>query len=197
MTTTNSLTHGATGQLDRPKRADARRNYDKLIAAARDAFAEQGTSASLEEVARRAEVGIGTLYRHFPSRQDLLEAVYIEEVEDVCRQADELAELPPWEALAEWLHRVVAYVGRKHALAQELWNYLDRDAPVFSGCRTALFAAGGPLLERAQAAGEVRPDVSFEDVIQMVGGIGKNPATPPDQVERILDIAIDGLRYRG
>src|SRR5215217_7437346 len=95
--------------LERPKRADARRNYDKLIAAARDAFAELGTSASLEEIARRAGVGIGTLYRHFPSRQDLLEAVYVEEVEEVCQSAEELGELPPWEALAAWLHRVSRY----------------------------------------------------------------------------------------
>jgi AcrR family transcriptional regulator len=182
--------------VQRPKRADARRNYDKLIAAARDAFAEHGTSASLEEVARRAGVGIGTLYRHFPSRQDLLEAVYVEEVEQVCQSADELADLPPWEALAGWLHRVVAYVGRKHALAEELWNYLDRDAEVFRGCRTALFAAGEPLLERAQQAGAVRHDANLDDILQIVGGIGKNPTTPPDQVEHVLDIALDGLRYR-
>jgi AcrR family transcriptional regulator len=182
--------------VQRPKRADARRNYDKLIAAARDAFAEHGTSASLEEIARRAGVGIGTLYRHFPSRQDLLEAVYVEEVEEVCQSADELADLPPWEALAGWLHRVVAYVGRKHALAEELWNYLDRDAEVFRGCRTALFAAGGPLLERAQQAGAVRRDANLDDILQIVGGIGKNPTTPPDQVAHVLDIALDGLRYR-
>jgi len=182
--------------LERPKRADARRNYDKLVAAARDAFAEHGTSASLEEVARRAGVGIGTLYRRFPSRQDLLEAVYVEELADVCQSADELTDLPPWEALSAWLHRLVEYVGRKHALAEELWNYLDRDAEFFSGCRTALFAAGEPLLARAQAAHEVREDVDYNDVIQMVGGIGKNPATPPEQVARILDIALDGLRYR-
>jgi len=185
-----------TPLLQRPKRADARRNYDKLVAAARDAFAEHGTSASLEEVARRAGVGIGTLYRRFPSRQDLLEAVYVEELADVCRSADELTDLPPWEALSAWLHRLVEYVGRKHALAEELWNYLDRDAEFFSGCRTALFVAGEPLLARAQAAHEVREDVDYNDVIQMVGGIGKNPATPPEQVARILDIALDGLRYR-
>lgn len=185
-----------TPLLQRPKRADARRNYDKLVAAARDAFAEHGTSASLEEVARRAGVGIGTLYRRFPSRQDLLEAVYVEELADVCQSADELTDLPPWEALSAWLHRLVEYVGRKHALAEELWNYLDRDAEFFSGCRTALFVAGEPLLARAQAAHEVREDVDYNDVIQMVGGIGKNPATPPDQVARILDIALDGLRYR-
>jgi AcrR family transcriptional regulator len=185
-----------TPLLQRPKRADARRNYDKLVAAARDAFAEHGTSASLEEVARRAGVGIGTLYRRFPSRQDLLEAVYVEELADVCQSADELTDLPPWEALSAWLHRLVEYVGRKHALAEELWNYLDRDAEFFSGCRTALFVAGEPLLARAQAAHEVREDVDYNDVIQMVGGIGKNPATPPGQVARILDIALDGLRYR-
>jgi len=185
-----------TPLLQRPKRADARRNYDKLVAAARDAFAEHGTSASLEEVARRAGVGIGTLYRRFPSRQDLLEAVYVEELADVCQSADELTDLPPWEALSAWLHRLVEYVGRKHALAEELWNYLDRDAEFFSGCRTALFVAGEPLLARAQAAHEVREDVDYNDVIQMVGGIGKNPATPPEQVARILDIAFDGLRYR-
>jgi AcrR family transcriptional regulator len=185
-----------TPLLQRPKRADARRNYDKLVAAARDAFAEHGTSASLEEVARRAGVGIGTLYRRFPSRQDLLEAVYVEELADVCQSADELTDLPPWDALSAWLHRLVEYVGRKHALAEELWNYLDRDAEFFSGCRTALFVAGEPLLARAQAAHEVREDVDYNDVIQMVGGIGKNPATPPEQVARILDIALDGLRYR-
>src|ERR671919_2041623 len=113
--------------IERPKRADARRNYDKLIGAARDVFAEHGTSASLEEIARRAGVGIGTLYRHFPSRQDLLEAVYVEEVEEVCKSDGELGDLPPWEAISAWLHRLVSYVGRKQALAQELWNYLDRD----------------------------------------------------------------------
>jgi len=182
--------------VERPKRVDARRNYGKLIAAARDAFAEHGTSASLEEIARRAGVGIGTLYRHFPSRQDLLEAVYVEEVEEVCQSAGELTDLPPWEALAEWLHRVVGYVGRKHALAEELWNYLDRDAEVFRGCRAALFAAGEPLLARAQQAGAVRHDANLDDILQIVGGIGKNPTTPPDRIEHVLDIALDGLRYR-
>jgi AcrR family transcriptional regulator len=192
----------ATAEFDisrfvkRPARADARRNYDKLIAAARDVFAEDGTSASLERVARRAGVGAGTLYRHFPSRQHLLEAVYIEEIEEVCRSAGELADLPPWEALSAWLHRVVDYVGRKQALAEELWNYLDRDAEFFRGCRAAIFAAGEPLLARAQEAGAVRPDTDLEDVLQIVGGIGKNPTTPPDRVQRVLDIALDGLRYR-
>jgi AcrR family transcriptional regulator len=176
----------ATDQLvqTRPKRADARRNYDKVVAAAR------------EEIARRAEVGIGTLYRHFPNRQALLEAVYVDEVEAVSRSATELAELPPWDALVGWLHRFVGYLATKQALAQELLNYVDRDAELFQSCRTALWAAGGPLLERAQSARVVRADTDLSEVIQMVGGIAKIPASAPGQIDHILDIALDGLRYR-
>src|ERR1700694_3482572 len=101
----------------RPKRADARRNYEKVVAAAREAFAEGGKATSLEEIARRAQVGIGTLYRHFPTRQALLEAVYVDEVEALCRSADDLADLLPWDALIAWLHRFVAYLFTKRALA--------------------------------------------------------------------------------
>jgi AcrR family transcriptional regulator len=180
----------------RPKRADARRNYEKVVAAAREAFAAGGASTSLEEIARRAEVGIGTLYRHFPNRQALLEAVYVDEVEALCRSAADLAELPPWEALVSWLHRFVAYLATKQALAQELLNYVDRDAGVFQHCRAAMYAAGGPLLERAQQAGIVRPDTDLTEVIQMVGGIVKIPAGDPAQIDHILDMALDGLRYR-
>ena len=180
----------------RPKRADARRNYDKILASARDAFAEGGASASLEEIARRAEVGIGTLYRHFPSRQALLEAVYVDEVEALCRSAADLDGLPPWEALVQWLHRFVAYMVTKQALAPELLDYVGRDAPVFQESRAALYAAGGPLLERAPDAGAVRPDTDLAEVIQLVGGIAKIQVSEPGQVDHILDIALDGLRYR-
>jgi AcrR family transcriptional regulator len=180
----------------RPKRADARRNYDKVIAAARDAFAEEGTSASLEEIARRAQVGIGTLYRHFPNRQALLEAVYVDEVEGMSRSAEGFAELPPWDALVGWLHRFVGYLATKQALAHELLNYVDRDAPLFRSCRSALWAAGEPLLERAQQARVVRPDTNLSEIVQMVGGIAKIPGTEPGQIDHILDIALDGLRYQ-
>jgi AcrR family transcriptional regulator len=179
----------------RPKRADARRNYDKVLAAARDAFAETGASTSLEEIARRAGVGIGTLYRHFPNRQALLEAAYVDEVENLCRSAADLEGLQPWDALVAWLHRFVGYLATKHALAAELLEYVDRDAPLFHSCRAALFTAGEPLLERAQQARVVRPDTDLSEVIQMVGAVAKIPATPPGQVEHILDIALDGLRY--
>ena len=178
----------------RPKRADARRNYDKLIGAAREAFTEEGGSASLEEIARRAGVGIGTLYRNFPTRQDLLEAVYVEEVEAVCQTAEDLMGEPPWEALVAWLHRFLAYIVTKQALAQELFSYLGRDADVFRGCRTAFYAAGDKLLLRAQEVGVVRTDVSIDDEVMLVAGISKMPSTSPEQITRVLDIALEGLR---
>jgi AcrR family transcriptional regulator len=180
----------------RPKRADARRNYDKILASARDTFAEGGASASLEEIARRAEVGIGTLYRHFPSRQALLEAVYVDEVEALCRSAADLDGLPPWEALVRWLHRFVGYMVTKQALAPELLDYVGRDAPVFQESRAALYAAGGPLLARAQDAGAARRDTNLAEVIQLVGGIAKIQVSEPGEIDHILDIALDGLRYR-
>jgi AcrR family transcriptional regulator len=180
----------------RPKRADARRNYENVLAAARSAFAERGPSASLEEIARRAGVGIGTLYRNFPNRQALLEAVYVDELESLCHSAAEFEGMEPWEGFSGWVRRLVAYMATKHALAQELFEYLDRDAPLFQSCRASLFASGEPLLARAQAAGAVRPDTNLSEVIHMVGGISKIPAAEPEQIDHILQIALDGLRYR-
>jgi AcrR family transcriptional regulator len=182
--------------LARPKRADARRNYEKVLVAARDAFAEGGEATALEEIARRAGVGIGTLYRHFPNRQAPLEAVYANEVEEVCRSAAEFDDPDPWVALSGWFERLIAYMATKRALANELLNFLDMDAPLFQNSRAALYAAGEPLLTRAQEAGVVRPDVKFPDVMQMVMGIAKVPAADPAQTEHVLRIALDGLRYR-
>jgi AcrR family transcriptional regulator len=182
--------------IDRPKRADARRNYEKVLTAAREAFAEGGESTALEEIARRAGVGIGTLYRHFPNRQALLEALYVNEVEEVCRSAAELDDADPWEALSSWFERLMGYLATKQALANELLNYFDRDAPLFRVCRTSLYDAGGPLLRRAQDAGRVRPDVEFPQVMQLVMAIAKTPVSDPSQTELMLRIALDGLRYR-
>jgi AcrR family transcriptional regulator len=179
----------------RPLRADAQRNYDKLLAAARDAFAEDGTSATLDDIARRAGVGIATLYRHFPTRQHLLEAVYVDEVQAMARSAADLAELPPWEALDTWLHEYVGFAATKRALAEELLAYIDTDAEVFQACRVAVTGAGDMLLERAQKAGVARPDASFADVGRIVAGIAAIRGTDPEQIERMLDIVLDGLRY--
>ena len=166
------------------------------MAAAREAFAEGGTATSLEEIARRAGVGIGTLYRHFPNRQELLEAVYVDEVEALASSTAELQQLAPWDALVAWLHGFVGYMVTKQALAQELLDYLDRDAELFRGCRKALHDAGEPLLERAQAEQVVRPDVTVEEIVQILLGIAKIPTNEPGQLDRFVAIALDGLRYR-
>jgi AcrR family transcriptional regulator len=192
----NAIDATAETLVARPKRADARRNYDKVLAAAREAFAEGGESTSLEEIARRAGVGIGTLYRNFPNRQALLEALYIDEVEEVCRSAAKLEDADPWEALQGWFESFIGYVATKKALASELLNYLDQDAELFKVCRVSLFEAGEPLLKRAQEAGVVRRDVTIGEVIQMVVGIAKVPSSEPGQTEHLLRIALDGLRYR-
>jgi AcrR family transcriptional regulator len=174
----------------RPKRADARRNYEALLAAAHDVFAERGADAALEEIARRADVGIGTLYRHFPTRQELLEAVYVNEVDQLCRSADDVADAPPWDALVAWIHRFVEYTATKRAIVEEL----AKGSPLFQGCRAEIVTAGTPLLERAQDDGAVRRDVAFDDLLRLFSGITAHPFTEPGQQERVLTIAIDGLR---
>jgi AcrR family transcriptional regulator len=192
----STVENSAQTLVTRPKRADALRNYEKVLTAAREAFAEGGESTSLEEIARRAGVGIGTLYRHFPNRQSLIEALYVGEVEEMRRIAAELDGADPWEALNSWFERFIAYIGTKKALAAELQNYLDPDAELFQVCRTTLFESGEPLLLRAQEAGVVRQDVTIGEVIQMVVGIAKIPSAEPGQNEHILRVALDGLRYR-
>jgi AcrR family transcriptional regulator len=193
--TTTGTDAQVAGLLRRPKRADALRNHEKLVGAALAVFGESGTSASLEDIARRAEVGIGTLYRHFPTRQDLLEAVYIDEVEEMSRKAGDLADLEPWDALVTWLRQFVRFAATKRALAEEMMNTIDAEAPVFVSCRTAITEAGEMLLQRAQGAGEARKDTNFTDVGRMVAGIAAIKATDPEQIDRILDVALDGLRY--
>ena len=184
-------------QLERPRRADALRNYEKVLAAAREAFAEGEESTSLEEIARRAGVGIGTLYRNFPNRQALLEALYINEVEEVSSAAAKFADTgrDPWESFAAWFDQLSGYLATKRALSAELLNYLEPTAPLFQSCRASLYESGAPLLRRAQDAGAVRPDVDIADVMQMVVGIGKIPTGDRAQVQHLLRIALDGLRY--
>ncbi|MDT4916422.1 MAG: hypothetical protein QOI15_977 [Pseudonocardiales bacterium] len=181
---------------DRPLRSDAKRNRELLTVAARAAFAEKGTAASLEDIARRAQVGVGTLYRHFPTRQALLEAVYVDEVEALCRSAADFADREPWDALVLWFDRFVDYVATKRALAEEMMATVSADAPVFRQCHDAIFAAGEPLLARAKDAGVVRADAEFMDVIRMVSGVTMIKNATPGDIRRVLTMALDGLRYR-
>jgi AcrR family transcriptional regulator len=178
----------------RPKRADARRNYDKLVAAAREVFAEQETDATLEEISRRAGVGIGTLYRHFPARENLIEAAYVDGVEEICGAVANHAGEEPWEALTGWLLEVVHFAATKRILADEMFAVMDRDAPFFKSCGGAIYDAGEPLLRRAQEAGVVRDDVDITDVTKMVSGIAGLRTVDTEHAERLVAIALDGLR---
>jgi len=176
----------------RPQRADARRNFDAVLAAAREVFATDGASGSLEEIARRAGVGIGTLYRNFPTRQDLFEAVYVDEVEALARTAEELTGLDPWDALVIWLRRFVGYATTKRAI----YEALDRDSAMFTSCRDIMYGAGRPLLQRAQDAGKARSDVIFEDVLRLINGISGVTFADDDQRDRVLTMALDGVKVQ-
>ncbi|GGW56224.1 TetR family transcriptional regulator [Streptomyces griseoloalbus] len=174
----------------RPHRKDAARNYDALLAAAREAFAEHGSDASLEDVARRAGVGIGTLYRNFPTRRHLFESVYAGEVNDLCRFAEEVTGQEPWEALASWLRRFVDYTVTKRAIREAL----DGESEIFLACRESMYSAGAPLFERAQGAGQARRDIAFDDLLRMVAGITATNFLDDAQRDRVLSVALDGVR---
>jgi AcrR family transcriptional regulator len=179
----------------RPIRADARRNYDLLVAAAREAFAEHGTDTSLEEIARRAGVGIGTLYRRFPSRTALLEAVYVDEIQSVCDRAYGFCDqLEPFDALAAWLRTFVGYGISKKTLATELMDALGKDSESFQVCKAGVRQAGELLFENAKKAGAIRPELQLLDVLRLVSGITMVGDTEPEQAERLLDIVLAGLR---
>jgi AcrR family transcriptional regulator len=179
-------------EVRRPQRADARRNFDALLAAAREVFAEQGADASLEEIARRAGVGIGTLYRNFPSRQELFDAVYVGEVEELCGAARGLSELPPWEAFSAWVDRFARFVATKMAIKQGL----DKDSTTMRDCRGVMVEASEPLFRRAQKAGAIRADAEFDDVLRMLSGITAATYVSDDQRDHVLRMALDGIRAR-
>ncbi|UJP11540.1 TetR/AcrR family transcriptional regulator [Microbacterium sp. KUDC0406] len=175
----------------RPKRADAARNFDALVAAGRAAFAEDGSDASLEDIARRAGVGIGTLYRNFPTRDDLIETLYLSEIDALAASAREVSSLEPWQALRAWLDRFITYVGTKHALLEGL----NRESSVLTQCRYIMLSAGEPLLTRAQQAGEVDPGVTISDVVKLVSGVAAVASFEDEaQRERVINLAINAIR---
>lgn len=174
----------------RPNRADAARNFDALLGAARQVFLERGADVPLAEVATRAGVGIATLFRHFPTREDLVEAVYVTEVDTLCRDAEDLAATAtPKEALDEWIRRFVTYMATK----QVLLTALDRESGAFVACKAALYDAGGPLLDAAQADGSARDDVTIDDVMRFVVGVTSAPVRDDDQQARMVRLAVDAV----
>jgi AcrR family transcriptional regulator len=188
-------TESAQTSTPRPLRADARLNFERLIAAASAAIGELGPNVSLEEVAKRAGVGIGTLYRHFPNRQALLEAVYRDQVDANCALGRELlATKPPAEALPLWLHSLLLLNLNTRGLKEALMA--GEVSPQTSECKASMHAVGGELLARAQEAGAVRRDIETTDLLRLTHSIAlmvEPGAEGAARAERLFDVMVAGL----
>jgi AcrR family transcriptional regulator len=175
------------------KRADAERNRERILTAARTAFADSQADVSMAEVSRRARVGMATLYRNFSSRRELLEALYMDEVDAVCKAAEAIDDETPGGSFSAWLRRFFVYFTSKRHVAAELLQSSGEQSPVFGAGRPRVIAAGLPLLEAAQASHEVRGDLTLDQILDMVVAIAKIPGDP-GYLDPILDAALDGLR---
>jgi AcrR family transcriptional regulator len=182
----------------RPLRADARRNRDALLAAAVQAFSAEGPDVTLESVAAAAGVGIGTLYRHFPNRDALVEAAYRNELERLCDSAEELlATLPAEQAVRQWMERFVDYAVTKRGMAEALRALIAAGGNPFEQSRALMLGALGKLLNAAIADGAVRADLAPADLLATLGGVSMaaGDAAGREQARRVLDLVMDGLRY--
>lgn len=179
---------------DRPLRADARRNYERLVDAARKVFADQGGGASMESIAKQAGVGVGTLYRHFPRRIDVVEAVYRDDVDTLVGSADRgMTELEPWEALEAWLRAYVDYGRAKRTFLNELHEAFEKNPDLKPASRERIIAACERVVKRAQEAGVARTDINGEDLMQLVSPMCMNGTLEADQGGRLLNMILDGL----
>lgn len=189
-----------TKDVARKPRTDALRNHGRLLEAAKTVFSAGGPDASLETVARTAGVGIGTLYRHFPTREALFEAVYRHEVKQLADLAERLSKggTQPIAALRQWMRSVVRFVATKKGMSAALALAIAKDSDLVSSTSDQLTQAIGLLLERAVAAGEIRDDVSPEDLLRTIVGMCYTHDQPGWQknVLRLVDIFIDGLHSR-
>jgi AcrR family transcriptional regulator len=186
--------------VTRPLRTDARRNRDRLVAEAATAFAERGVDVPLEEIARRSDVGIGTLYRHFPTRDALVEAVYRREVETLCEAADDLLrDYPAEAALEQWLQRFVEYVATKRGMAEALKSIVGADSELFAESHRRISEAINLLVVAAVQSGTIRDDVEPFDLLRAVSGICMAPSNQDDwreRARRLVSLLMDGMRYR-
>lgn len=185
---------------DRPKRADARRNRDTLVAVARAAFAAQGGAASLEAIAREAGVGIGTLYRHFPTRDILVEAVYSAELDDLVDSARAaLDRYPPDRALREWVRRYAEFAATKRGMMDTLRVSLANGTLPMSSTRGRITSAIAPILAAGAAQGSLRGDVEPDDVTSLLLGasLATTAANATDRTQRLLDLILDSLKPTG
>lgn len=177
----------------RPLRADAQRNYDALLKAARETLTEQ-EDTSLEAIAKRAGVGIGTLYRHFPNRLALLESVYRADVDHLAGlAADAVAGGDAWQGVEQWFQAFSGYAATKRVLFQEIIDMAGREAEVLSHSRAVIAQASELVITNAQRAGVVRGDIVASDVTRLVGGCTMMPGNEPGQQARMLRLVLDGI----
>ncbi|MFI2199298.1 TetR/AcrR family transcriptional regulator [Streptomyces sp. NPDC020192] len=186
----------------RPMRADARRNYERLLKVAAEAFAEHGENASLDDIAKRAGVGSGTLYRHFPTRQALLEAAYVDRIAALGTRADELAaELPPGEALMEWLYELCVGTIQVRGLKALLGSAVtDGGSAAMTACGTTVRSAAGRLIEAARAEGFLRADLEPIELLRLAHGVATASELADGkgaQIRRYLALLTEGLRPGG
>lgn len=183
----------------RKPRADGQRNRERLIAAAKAGFAETGVDVSLEEIARRAEVGIGTLYRHFPNRDAVVEAVYRRELEQLAEAAARLsATLAPADALHRWMDVFIDYIATKKVIAPALSALMAGGGDLYATAGVRIIEAMTGLVARAKAAGEIRQDADAEDLVRALVGFAYSTVGPAWEASsrRLIDILMDGLRVR-
>ena len=181
----------------RKPRADSVRNRERVLQAAKAVFAAGGPGGSLEAVARQAGVGIGTLYRHFPTRQALFAAVYRHEVDQLADLAEQLGtDVPPVEALRRWMHANVAFVATKKGMSAALAVAVHASSDLTAYSMDRLGRALEPLLRRAVEAGEIRDDIGAEDILRTTVGLCYTHDKPGWQgnVLRLVDVFIDGMR---
>jgi AcrR family transcriptional regulator len=184
--------------MGRAPRADACRNRDRLLEVASAAFARDGVEAALERIAKDAGVGIGTLYRHFPNRDALMEAVYRHNLDQLIADADELsANKPPVEALEEFMQRFVAYVATKKGLAAHLKTVLSADSDLFTSSQERMRATVTRLVAAAAESGSIRSDVDAGDLIRALAGVcmTSDMSQSQEQPCRISKLLMDGMRY--
>jgi AcrR family transcriptional regulator len=182
----------------RPLRADAQINHDRLLDAAARAFARDGAEASLKAIAQDAGVGIGTLYRRFPTRERLVEATYRNEVARICAAAPDLLKASPAvDALRAWMDLFIDFLATKRGMAEALRAVLVADGELRMHTRDLLTDALATLLKAG--ADSLRQDVDPDDVLMGLGGVALIAGEPAqrDQAHRLLDLLVDGLRYRG
>jgi AcrR family transcriptional regulator len=182
---------------ERPLRADAQRNRDKILAAAVRVFSEEGLDAHFERIAREAGVGSGTLYRNFPTREALIEAAYRNEVARLCDAVPGLlAAMPPGEALRAWTRRFIDYATAKLGMADALRAVVASGTNPYAESHDMIQAALTSLMEAGAATGEIRSDIRPADMFAALAGIALTSGKPEqrEQAERLLDLTLDGLR---